>query len=261
MFEVPYYHETLKKTVIAFGALFSQIQVIRRNTDGTVGEIVQVPIAYSPKEKVVRKVDEDEDLMALGFFSTLPRMGFEIISYTYNAAEMTNKNNKITCVGPNGVSYAYTPVPYDINFQLSIMSKGTEDSLAIIEQILPLFAPEYNLNVRVSDELKLNLNFPLILNSVQTADSYEGTMTDRRIVVNTLDFTMKAKLLGPVHSGTSGLIYHVQANVGTSIPTPENPLARIDRVYTADGDQTTFEITENGWVDAEYDQDGKLIDP
>jgi len=59
MFETPYYHETLKKVVIAFGALFSEIKVIRKNLDGTVGEIVQVPIAYSPKEKTLRKVDED----------------------------------------------------------------------------------------------------------------------------------------------------------------------------------------------------------
>jgi len=245
MFETPYYHETLKKVVIAFGALFSEIKVIRKNLDGTVGEIVQVPIAYSPKEKTLRKVDEDP-VLAETFFSTLPRMGFEIVGYSFAAGDMTNKNNIIKCLGPDGLSYAYTPVPYNVQIQLNILSKGTEDSLAIIEQILPIFSPEYNLNVRVSEALNLNFNFPLILNSVSTTDDYEGDMKSRRLVINTLDFTMKVKFLGQVHTGGNGVIYHTNANLYNQIPTPSNPFIAAPAEYRAEGNPTTFEITETG---------------
>lgn len=245
MFEAPYYHETLKKVVIAFGALFSQIKVIRRKTDGTIGEIVQVPIAYSPKEKTLRRVDEDPSLTT-PVFTTIPRMGFEITGYTYDSAEMTNKNNKISCTGPDGLTYAFTPAPYNVELQLSILSKGTEDSLAIIEQILPLFSPEYNLNITVSEDLKLNLNFPLILNGVTTSDDYEGDLKSHRLVVNTLNFTMKVKFLGPIRGGHTGVIYHTNANLFNGIPTPETPFVG-GVTYSADGDPVTNAITDNGW--------------
>lgn len=250
MFEVPYYNETIKKVVIAFGALFSGMKVIRRNNAGDVIEVVQVPIAYSPKEKTLRRVDEDPNLTD-PVFSTMPRMGFEITGYNYDASEMTNKNNIIKCVSPDGMSYTYTPVPYNINLQLSVLSKGTEDSLAIIEQILPLFSPEYNIAVVVSEKLNLTFNFPLILNSVTTSDDYEGDLKNRRIVVNTFDFTMKVKLLGRVHTSTSGIIYNVDTNLYTNIPTPQNPYGGAGEKYSATGDPVTFHITDNGWSDIE----------
>jgi hypothetical protein len=129
---------------------------------------------------------------------------------------------------------------------LNILSKGTEDSLAIIEQILPIFNPEYNLNVRVSEALNLNFNFPLILNSVSTTDDYEGDMKSRRLVINTLDFTMKVKFLGQVHTGGNGVIYHTNANLYNQIPTPSNPFIAPPAEYRAEGNPTTFEITETG---------------
>ena len=41
------------------------------------------------------------------------------------------------------------PVPYNMQFELSIMSKLNDDALQIIEQILPYFQPAYNLSIEL----------------------------------------------------------------------------------------------------------------
>ena len=39
------------------------------------------------------------------------------------------------------------PVPYNVSFELNIITKLNEDALQIIEQILPFFQPAFNVTV------------------------------------------------------------------------------------------------------------------
>ena len=82
MFETPYYHELIKKATIGFGALFSRVKVIRRNPNDAQAapQIVSVPIAFGPKEKILTRLDQDPDLNGHTYI-TLPRMAFEIKKY------------------------------------------------------------------------------------------------------------------------------------------------------------------------------------
>ena len=41
------------------------------------------------------------------------------------------------------------PVPYNMDFELSIMAKVNDDMLQIVEQILPYFQPSYNISIEV----------------------------------------------------------------------------------------------------------------
>lgn len=222
MFETPFYPETIKKVITGFGALFSNIQVIRRNA-GTAVEVAKVPIAYGPKEKFITRLDADPELSA-GVFITLPRLGFEITGYNFNSAEMTNRNNKIQCAKPNGTTFVYTPVPYDITIQLYALTKGTEDGLAIVEQILPLFTPEYTLTVNALPEMNLSIDIPIILNGVSVQDDYEGDFSTRRLVTHVFDFTAKVKLVGLVRGNS--VIYRAE----TTLPAPFNAqhVAQVD---------------------------------
>lgn len=212
MFETPFYNETIKKVTIGFGALFSQIKVIRRNVNDpqAATQVVNVPIAYGPKEKFITRLDQDPDLTG-NVYITLPRMAFEIVSYTYDQSRMTNRNNKIQCKNGNGITSVYTPVPYNIDFQLSILTKGTEDSLAIIEQILPLFTPEYSMTINAIPELNITQDIPIILNGVSVSDDYEGDFAIRRLVTHTLSFTTKVNLFGQISSG--GVILQTNTDV------------------------------------------------
>ena len=53
----------------------------------------------------------------------------------------------------NKIKETYMPVPYNMNFELSIYTKINDDMLQIIEQILPYFQPEYSLTVDLVKEL------------------------------------------------------------------------------------------------------------
>ena len=211
MFETPYYHELIKKTTIGFGALFSQIKVIRRNpTSGVEAQVISVPIAFGPKEKTLARLDQDPSLTGHTYI-TLPRMAFEITGYNYDTSRMVNRNNKIQCYKDQTRSAIYSPVPYNIEFSLYVLTKGTEDGLAIIEQILPLFTPEYSFTVNAIPEMNISQDIPVVLNGISVSDDYEGDFATRRLVTHTLNFTAKINLFGDLQ--TSGVITRVDADI------------------------------------------------
>lgn len=200
MFENPYYHEIIKKATIGFGALFSRIKIIRRNQAGVDSQVISVPIAFGPKEKIITRLEQDPELTGHTYI-TLPRMAFEITGYNYDPDRKMNRNNKILCFDNSTVTATYTPVPYNLEFQLSILTKGKEDGLAIIEQILPLFTPEYSFTINVIPELNIKQDVPVILNAVDVVDDYEGDFATRRLVTHTLSFTLKINLFGSIKTG------------------------------------------------------------
>ena len=45
------------------------------------------------------------------------------------------------------------PVPYNIGFELNVLSKLNDDSLQILEQILPYFQPHFNLTIDLVESI------------------------------------------------------------------------------------------------------------
>jgi hypothetical protein len=135
----------------------------------------------------------------------------------------------------------YTPVPYNIDLSLYILTKTQEDGLQIIEQILPTFTPEYTLTLNAVPDMNVKLDVPIVLNSVSVQDDYDGDFQTRRFVTHTLSFQMKMNLFGPI-SGQS-IIDTVNANVGQN----EN-FSNPNRIYTAEGDVTTATVDNESWT-------------
>jgi hypothetical protein len=90
------------------------------------------------------------------------------------------------------------PVPYNLSFELAIISKNQEDGLQILEQILPFFQPHYNLSVKLLPDVGETKDVPVTLNSVDYEDEYEGDFSARRAIIYTLQFTVKTYLYGPI---------------------------------------------------------------
>ena len=107
------------------------------------------------------------------------------------------------------------PVPYNVDFELFIMSKNSDDALQIVEQILPYFQPEYTVTLKESVELDIIRDIPVVLNSINYEDDYEGDFGTRRAIIYTLNFTAKYYLYGPVTS--SGIIRSVQVDQYTDV--------------------------------------------
>jgi hypothetical protein len=98
------------------------------------------------------------------------------------------------------------PVPYNMQFELAIMSKLNDDALQIVEQILPYFQPSYNLTVELLDPINEKKDIPIILENITMQDDYEGNFTTRRVLIYTLRFTAKTYLFGPVSTVTKDII-------------------------------------------------------
>lgn len=240
-----YYHGIIRKCIVGFGSLFSDIYIDRREGDsvtGTVSQRLQIPLAYAPKEKWIVRLDQDPSLEN-HVYTTLPRMSFEIIGYNYDPQRKVNRMQQLKCGDGTGtVSTMYTPVPYNLDLSLYILTKTQEDGLQIIEQILPTFTPEYTLSINVVPDMNVKIDVPIVLNSVSVQDDYDGDFQTRRFVTHSLNFQMKMNLFGPF-SGRN-VIQEVNAYVGEN----EN-FTNANRIYTATGDVTTAVVNAESWLD------------
>jgi hypothetical protein len=193
-----FYHNTIRKYVILFGTLFNDIHINREDSAHGVTRTIKVPISYGPKEKMLARLDADPDLKRPAI--VLPRMSFELTDLNYGPTRKLNTINKIVAANPddtNAAKYQFTPVPYDLNFILSIAVKNADDGTRILEQILPFFTPNWNSTVELIPELGIKLDIPIVLNAVSSEDTYEGNFEERRSIVWTLSFTMKGYIFGP----------------------------------------------------------------
>ncbi len=238
-----FYHGIIRKCIVGFGTLFSDIYIDRKEGDSVTGTTVQrlqVPLAYAPKEKWLVRIEQDPTLENHTYVS-LPRMSFEIIGYNYDSTRKLNRMQQIRCGdATNSMTFMYTPVPYNIDLSLYILTKTQEDGLQIIEQILPTFTPEYTLVVNAVPDMNVKHEVPIILNSVSVSDEYDGDFQTRRFVTHTLNFQMKINLFG-ANSG-QGVITEVNANVGQN-----EDLSSPSRVFVAEGDEVTSTVDNESW--------------
>lgn len=204
-----FYHGTIRKYVALFGTLFNDIYINRTMADGTISTM-KVPLSYGPKDKALARLDSNPNL-SNPIAITLPRMGFEITSMSYDAARKLQTIQKNVKQGTGFAKRQYVPVPYNITFTLFCMVKNAEDGTKIIEQILPYFTPDWTPTVNLIPEMDLTYDIPIILLSVLPQDTYDGDFKERRAITWTMDFIMKAYIFGPVKE--SGVITLADANL------------------------------------------------
>ena len=216
-----FYNEGMRKMTIAFGQIFNNIQIKRKDSSGAVIQSIKVPLAYAPKEKFLVRLDQQPSLSEREFAITLPRLGFEISGIEYDASRKLTKVQKFKPIKDNidgkVLNYNYMPVPYNISYQLYCFTATAEGGLQIVEQILPYFQPDYTVTINVIPELGIKRDVPIILNSVNYEDSYSGDFESRRAVIYTLGFTAKTYLYGP--ASTQKVIKETQSDLHTDLPT------------------------------------------
>lgn len=245
-----FYHGILRKTIVAFGGLFSNIYIDRKmdgSTTGTTVQRLQIPISYAPKEKWLVRIEQDPHLEN-NTYTTLPRISFEITGISYDPTRKVSRMNTITASTADGQQSLFSPVPYNVEISLYVLTKTQEDSLQIIEQILPTFTPEYALSVMMVEDLSIQQDIPVILNSVNVQDDYDGDFQTRRFVTYTLNFTLKVNMFGPIAGRND--IRKVYANV---IQTgSEDPLTAYEAVVnpiTVDPNADQYSINDT-WTDS-----------
>ena len=211
MFEY-FYHEILRKTIISFGTLFNGMEIKHTNSDDDVQSVIRVPLAYGPTQKFLARLEQSPNLNK-AVQITLPRMSFEFIGMQYDPTRKVTTTQ--TFLSPQSSSKStskktYMPVPYNMNFEVSVMTKLNDDALQIVEQILPYFQPAYSLSVDLVSTIGEKRDIPVILENITMDDQYEGDFSTRRVLLYTLRFSAKTYLFGPVSSTSTDLIKTVR---------------------------------------------------
>ena len=210
MFEY-FYHEILRKTIISFGTLFNGLNIKHTDSNDATTSVIKVPLAYGPTQKFLAPLEQQADLNK-PVQITLPRMSFEFIGMNYDPArKVTTTQTFISGATGDKSSQkkTYMPVPYNMSFELSIMTKLNDDALQITEQILPYFQPAYALSVDLVESIGEKRDIPVTLDSITMVDDYEGDYSTRRVLLYTLRFTAKTYLFGPVSSAATDIIKKV----------------------------------------------------
>jgi hypothetical protein len=223
MFEY-FYNEILRRTVISFGSLFNGIAIKHTNSSDQTVNVIKIPLAYGPTQKFLARLNQSPNLNK-PVQITLPRMSFEFTGLTYDASRKSTTTQTFTAksvADGKEIKKVYLPVPYNMQFELSIMSKLNDDALQIIEQILPYFQPAYTMTVDLVDTINEKRDIPVVLENITMQDDYEGDFTTRRVLIYTLRFTAKTYLFGPVSSATKDIIKKTTISyiAGETTPTP-----------------------------------------
>ena len=227
-----FYHEVLRKTVIAFGSLFNNITIKHFDSYGEVSSVIKVPLAYGPTQKFLARLEQSPDL-SKPIQITLPRMSFELTGLTYDASRKVTTTQFFTVKDSTDGSVtkkAYMPVPYNLQFELTVMAKLNDDALQITEQILPYFQPSYNITVELVDSINEKRDIPIILENITMQDDYEGNFTTRRVLIYTFRFTAKTYLFGPISTATKDIIKKTTISYITGDST-DNPTRNV--VYSS----------------------------
>ena len=211
MFEY-FYHEILRRTIISFGTLFNGIEIKHEDSNDKTVSVIRVPLAYGPTQKFLARLQQSPNLNKPTQI-TLPRMSFEFTGLQYDGSRKVTTTQTFTTrtVGVSTeVRKAYMPVPYNMAFELSVYTKLNDDMLQIVEQILPYFQPAYNLSVDLVETIGEKRDIPVVIESINMQDDYEGDFTTRRSLLYTIRFTAKTYLFGHIPSATSSARYIIK---------------------------------------------------
>lgn len=255
-----FYHQHIRKAIIAFGTVFNNIVIERKNTSGVIEQSIRVPLAYSTKQKFLSRIEQIPTVESRGEVAiVLPRMGFEITSLMYDPARKISqiqKHIKPQTTDALNVKRQFVSTPYDLNLALYIFAKNQEDGLGILEQILPYFNPDFNITINDLPEMGIKRDIKIVLQDISYEDNTSGTFAARQSIVWTLNFNMKLNFYG--HVAKEGIIRKaivdafnsLEESAGTRITASVQPATATATATISSGslDKVTLTYAGSGYV-------------
>lgn len=242
-------HQLIRKYVAVFGTIFNDINITRQKGD-EVAHKFNVPIMYGPREKYLAMIKQKPDDKV--WATILPRMSFQIMGMEYDVERKFLRNNEFRSSNHR----IYEAKPWNIHFQLSVLTKTEMDATKIVEQILYYFDPDLTVAVQLVENVDRSWDIPINLMGITNDEIYEGNFEERRMIMWTLDFTMKAWIIGPVNEAK--VIKFMTIN---TIPSEDiTDVTTIRPGLTKDGKPTTNENESIHYLDINAWDDYAIIE-
>lgn len=201
-----YYNKGLRRLIVGFGSLFSNIEVVHDNATGADTRL-QVPLTYASQEKFIQRLLNPSSITeGTRIENQLPRMSFHVSNVTPDPSRRRSRFSTLStgvagsnCASLNEFS---NETPVNVGISLFAYTRHVDDMLQIIEQIIPFFTPDHIIKMELTDSGSL-LNIPIVLTSNNITDRYEGDFNSRRIHIATFNFIAKTYLFGKVSQTSS----------------------------------------------------------
>ncbi len=236
MFENHWYNQSTRRMVSVFGSMFNDLEVHKTNAAGQVLQKIKVPLAYAPRQKVLARMAEQTQDPKLAM--TLPRLSFEITSMEYDAQARVSKHKsyKKVVVGDTlQLSKLGAPAVYKVGFELNLLASTQDEALQLLEQILPMFQPEYTVTIKDIPDMDITTDTPIVLDSVTLNDDYEGDLVTRRAIIYTLDFSTRIRYYRGIGKSKQILETEVDFSQNVDPTTHKFETLAIDGTTTSDG--------------------------
>lgn len=215
----PFYHELLRRYHIAFGSLFKNVTVLRRDVTDVEQQRLVIPIEYTGRESWLTRLRSDPEL-ANQKAIVLPRFAYEMTSMRYDAPRKLNSlNQRLAASRETGINTArryFIGTPYILTFNLYAITRSIDEANQIIEQIIPMFTPDYSLLVRLIPSLGILDRMRIVMEtgSPQWTDTYETAgFENTREIVLTFTFNVAATFYGPISAIPPAIIRHIMVDL------------------------------------------------
>lgn len=199
LFKNYFFHNLTQRYILAFGTIFNDIEIQRVSEDGQVKSQIKVPVTYSNKEKWAQRMLDDTDHTRQEAI-ILPRIAYQLTDISYDSHRKLQRNETLNIQRNQNLKQnkkVYTPVPYQLTFNVDVIAKTQNEIYQIIEQIIPAFTPDVVIRVKGLDDIDFDM--PISLSGVTSIDTYDGQFEQRRNLTANLSFTVKTYYFSPIN--------------------------------------------------------------
>lgn len=217
----------VRKSIITFMDLFNDMYIEKYRADGSE-QLFRVPIQFANREKYLQQLqsrvhhgsDHDGSVNKSLFEidMILPRMSVNILALSYDVQRKVAKQNTIKSCEPcslNELNHQYTnsPAPWNLELELTIISKNMDDGLQLLEQIVPYFQPSLSININFQEGYASD-SVPIILDSVVPTIDEDLDDDTYRYFTWILNFRMKVNFHLPkrLKGRIKDIIYNIHPN-------------------------------------------------
>lgn len=189
-----YKADQIRNYILQFMAIFSGLQVMTGKRAVRDEQLISVPIHYGHRDRVVASIISDNTQnkpMRLPIMSAYMR-SIDMAEQLYAGTGVERRQSYVPVGGlmPEDINVVYQrrALPFMLKMELAILSSNTNQHFQILEQLLPLFDPQ--LNIQKSDgPFDMARLTHVMLKNISTDSNYP-IGTDQRIIQSTLSFDM-----------------------------------------------------------------------
>lgn len=190
---------------------FNGMTIEKYTTDSggllTGRKFIRVPVQYASGDKWTLiynsnhkhlMAGEEKDTDRLEMEWVLPRISVNMTGMTYDSQRHLNKTNRIAAAADAAGNRirTFSPVPYNLDVEVTVISRTLDSMFQVVEQIVPFFTPSKSIDVKLFDELEAE-SIPIVLQSISTDYPEEMDETEIRLYTTTMTFLVKANYYLP----------------------------------------------------------------